>query len=97
MPKNKTFIEHLESDEFPFIDSGDKNNFRLFELIKEKYNFNLIAHRAAVWGILNPNGTWKGIIGMLQRNEIDFGVPAFRWAEERYSVMEHTTHTYQIQ
>lgn len=97
MPKNKTFFEHLESDEFPYIDSGDKNNYRLLELIKDMFNFNIIVHRAPVWGILSPNGTWKGVIGMLSRNEIDFSVPAFRWANERYSAFEHTTHTYHIQ
>lgn len=97
MPKNKTFMEHLESDEFPFIDSGDKNNFRLLELIKNMFNFNFVVHRASVWGILSPNGTWKGVIGMLSRDEIDFGVPAFRWANERYSAFEHTTHSYHIQ
>lgn len=87
----------MESDEFPFLDSGDKNNYRLFRLMKEMFNFNLIVHRAHVWGILQPNRTWKGIIGMLQRDEVDLGMPAFRWADERYGFYEQTTHTYLIQ
>lgn len=87
----------MDSDEFPFMDSGDKNNYRLFQLLKDMFNFNLIVHRASVWGILSPNGTWKGVIGMLSKDEVDLAIPAFRWANERYGAFEQTTHTYHIQ
>lgn len=79
------------------MDSGDKMGYRLFKLIKKMFNFNFIVHRAHVWGILRPNGTWKGVIDMLARDEIDFAMPTFRWANERYSAFEHTTNIYQIQ
>lgn len=79
------------------MDSGDKNNYRLYQLMMDMFNFKLFVHRASVWGILSPNGTWKGVIGMLSRNEVDLAVPAFRWANERYGVFEQTTHSYHIQ
>lgn len=90
-------MEHIESDEFPYIDSGDKMSFKLFQLMKKMYNFNLLVHRTHVWGIPSPNGTWNGVVGMLSRNEIDFAIPTFRWANERYLAFEHTTYIYHIQ
>lgn len=97
MPKNKSFMEHMDSDEMPYYDSGDKNNFRLMGIVKQMFNFNILLRRAQVWGILRPNGTWEGVIGLLSRDEIDFSVPSFRWGEERYTAFEHTTHSYLIQ
>lgn len=87
----------MESDEYPFLDSGDKHNHRLFALIKDMFNFKLLVYRASVWGMLSSNGTWKGVIDMLSKNEVDLAVPTFRWANERYGVFEQTTHTYHIQ
>lgn len=65
--------------------------------MKEMFNFNLVVHRAHVWGIRMPNGSWKGAIGMLSKDEVDMGMSAFRWATERFGVYEPTTHCYQIQ
>lgn len=97
LPKNKTFLQHIDSDEYPYLDSGDKNTYRLFQLIMEMFNFKLSVRRATAWGVLSSNGTWKGIIGMLSREEVDFGIPAYRWANERYGLFEQTTQSFYVQ
>lgn len=75
----------------------ERNNYRLFQLMMNMYNFTLLTHRALIWGAVSPNGTWKGGIGMLSRDEVDVCTSALRWANERYGIFEQTTHTYYVQ
>lgn len=79
----------MDSDEITIMDSGDKNNNRLFQLLKDKFNFNSIVHLFGVFSVQTEH-----VIGMLFKGQVDLAIPSFRWANERYGVFEQTMHTY---
>ncbi len=47
----------------------------VFENLKSIMNFTyeLTKPPDGVWGAIQPDGTWNGMVGMLSRGEIDIG------------------------
>ena len=38
------------------------------------FTFTIERPKDGEWGILQKNGSWTGMVGMLARQEIDFGI-----------------------
>ena len=53
--------------------------FNLLSLARDKMNFSysLVKSIDGSLGIQELNGSWSGITGMLQRQELDFSISAF--------------------
>lgn len=75
----------------------NRNMYRLFQLMSEMYNFKMAIRRTKIWGFLQPNGTWIGAIGLLNRSEVDICISGFRWENERYGAYDQTTDGYYVQ
>nr|QGW45456.1 ionotropic receptor 75f [Bradysia odoriphaga] len=98
LPPNKTFIEHIYSDDprYLYMDNMSKGNMRVFEILSEMYNFKMTIRRATVWGRIK-NNSWNGVVGLLNRSEIDMAISGLRWESDRYGVYEPTTNSFYVQ
>ncbi|KAJ6639576.1 hypothetical protein Bhyg_12323, partial [Pseudolycoriella hygida] len=74
LPPNKTFIEHIDSDDYPYFDNMSKSNYRVFQILMEWLNFSMVIRRSRNWGSLTSDGSWNGVVGLLNRTEIDISV-----------------------
>lgn len=79
------------------MDSMNRNVYRIFQLLMEMYNFKMTMRRSNIWGLLQPNGSWIGALGLLNRSEVDIGISGLRWENERYGAYDQTTNAYLAQ
>lgn len=56
-----------------------KSNQRVFQILSEMFNFKMSIRRATVWGRLR-NKTWNGVVGLLNRSEIDFAISGLAYS-----------------
>ncbi|XP_068214358.1 glutamate receptor ionotropic, delta-2-like [Palaemon carinicauda] len=65
---------------------------KVLEMLSAKMNFryNLIQPSDGGWGVLFPNGSWNGMIGMMIRKEVDFGLGPFGVTYIRSKVIDYT-------
>ncbi|XP_071548114.1 glutamate receptor-like [Panulirus ornatus] len=52
------------------------------------FDYELVRPSDGHWGTLLPNGSWSGMIGMVQREEVEFGLGPFTMTPERQAVCE---------
>nr|QGW45453.1 ionotropic receptor 75c [Bradysia odoriphaga] len=97
IPNNQTFMEHLESNEFPQINSLDRSTYKLFKLMMEMHNFKVLIHRTDHWVTVDSMGHWTGTLGMVQRGEVDFAITGARHQDDRYGQVDATANSYYIQ
>lgn len=64
----------------------------VWKQLEEILNFTSVHFPSVdnVTGIPEENGTWSGLVGMLQRKEIDVAVSEFIMDEQRSHVVEFT-------
>ena len=43
------------------------------------------------WGTLKANGSWSGVVGMLQRREVDVSVTDLSVTEARSAVIDYSS------
>ncbi|GFR02676.1 lig_chan-Glu_bd domain-containing protein [Trichonephila clavata] len=69
----------------------------LLNCLAEKLNFEyeVILPPEGGWGSRSENGTWDGIIGLIQNGKADFGMPALGMTEERSKYLDYSL-TYTI-
>lgn len=67
VPKNNTFLEHINSDENPRLHSMSKNNYRVVQLPMQMYNFKMNIRLTKIWGYLQPDGHWQGAVALINR------------------------------
>lgn len=91
--KNETLIEYLESNEEFLVDVQHRHHYQLFKVLAEKYNFSYFFHRAPLWGFYR-NGTYNGILGMYESNQIDFSVTPFRITIDRFDIVDFSITTW---
>lgn len=96
LPKNKTFMEYIDSDECPFMDTKERGNYRVIQVLMQMYNFKVKIRRGKIWGALQKDGFWIGVVGSLNRSEIDLSISSLRWENDRYDVLDQTTDTFYI-
>lgn len=78
------------------MDNMSKSNYRVFQILMQMYNFSMVIRRAKVWGAL-VNGSWNGVVGLLNRTEIDIAVSGLRWESDRYGVFDQTTNSFYVE
>lgn len=63
-------------------------HYGVVHVIRDLFKFRLFVHRTVTWGyLLNDSVSFDGMIGMLERREIDFGCsPAFFRVERLIAV-----------
>ena len=49
------------------------------------FTFNIERPKDGEWGILQKNGSWTGMVGMLARQEIDFGTIILKSFKNHYT------------
>ncbi|GFV94305.1 uncharacterized protein TNCV_2267591 [Trichonephila clavipes] len=59
---------------------------KLLDTLAEKLNFEyeLVQSPDNQWGSRNENGTWNGIVGLIQSGKADFAMPGLGITEERW-------------
>ncbi|GFS92592.1 glutamate receptor ionotropic, delta-2 [Trichonephila clavipes] len=64
----------------------------LLNCLAEKLNFEyeIILPSGGGWGSRYENGTWDGIIGLIQSGKADFGMPALGMTEERSKDLDYS-------
>lgn len=79
----------------PYLDTTHRLHFSVVRVVKEMFKFSLFIHRTNSWGYLALNSSdFDGMIGMLQRKEIDIGCsPAF-YRVERMIAVDYGEHTW---
>lgn len=78
------------------MDNMSKSNYRVFQILMQMYNFSMVIRRTKVWGAL-VDGRWKGVVGLLNRTEIDISVSGLRWESDRYGVFDQTTNSFYVE
>ncbi|GLV43552.1 Ionotropic receptor 75d [Carabus blaptoides fortunei] len=84
------------NDENRHVDTFNRFQFILWNYVKEFYNFTLIVDLRHIWGKELKNGTHTGMVGMLQRKEIDVGLSPLFYKEERIAVLNFLTPTFTL-
>lgn len=54
------------------------------------FTFSIIRPPDGKWGILEANGSWNGMVGMVSRQEVDFALGPFGMSTERSEVIDFT-------
>ncbi|XP_063840046.1 probable glutamate receptor [Scylla paramamosain] len=59
-----------------------------------EFNYDLVRPTDRVWGGPLPNGSWNGMLGQLQRQEVEFAVGPFGVTDLRETVCDFSTPLY---
>lgn len=92
---NDTLENYLTHHYKPYLDTTHRLHFSVVRVVKDMFRFKLFIHRTNSWGYLPINSSnFDGMIGMLQRKEIDIGCsPAF-YRLERMIAVDYGEHTW---
>ncbi|PSN34366.1 Ionotropic receptor 139 [Blattella germanica] len=82
---NPPSVRLLESDDGTLHVNGIIGH--AFGILKDLTNFNI--PREAKWGV-PENGTWDGMIGEIQRKEVDMAVNGFFMTSKRMDILDFT-------
>ncbi|XP_011502004.1 PREDICTED: glutamate receptor ionotropic, kainate 2-like [Ceratosolen solmsi marchali] len=86
---NPDTINHLTDYQDRHIDSITKCNYPWVLHLVNILNATVTFKQTNTWGYQNSNGSWGGMIGMLQRDEIDFGGTGSFLVKERIGVIQY--------
>ncbi|XP_011343034.1 glutamate receptor ionotropic, delta-1 isoform X2 [Ooceraea biroi] len=89
-------INHLTDFKDKSMDPVTKANYPWILHLVNRMNATISFEVANTWGYRKENGSWSGMIGMLQRGEIDIGGTATFLVPERLGVVQYIqlyTHT----
>ncbi|XP_046744265.1 probable glutamate receptor [Diprion similis] len=82
-------INHLTDFENRHIDTIAKVNYPWVLFLVEIMNATVSFEIVESWGYRDSNNTWSGMIGMLDRKEIDLGGTALFFTQERTDVIQY--------
>ncbi|KAK3913409.1 Glutamate receptor, partial [Frankliniella fusca] len=88
----RALVDHANTH----MDTETRFGFALATHLAEMYNFTLQLLVTPSWGYPQRNGTFDGMIGMLQRSEIDLGVTPAVITKERLAVADFTVQTWTL-
>ncbi|XP_071453249.1 ionotropic receptor 75a-like [Hetaerina americana] len=77
------------------IDTWTKINYIIVEHMSLDLNFKLILQQFDNWGY-QTNGSFDGLVGALQRQELDLGATGMLFKEDRLLVMDYVGETYKF-
>lgn len=78
------------------MDTKERGNYRVYQILMQMYNFRVVIRRGRIWGARKPDGFWKGVVGALNRSEIDLSITSLRWENDRYGMLDQTTDTFYV-
>ncbi|KAG7301285.1 hypothetical protein JYU34_014206 [Plutella xylostella] len=89
-----SFLEQSRPSGFDLLHK--KKYFTLLKYLRDMYNFNYELKRTTSWGYLNESagGAFDGMIGALQRGEIDIGGSPVFFRAERFKVLDYYMETW---
>ncbi|XP_028050022.1 probable glutamate receptor [Monomorium pharaonis] len=93
---NPNTINHLTDFKDKTVDPVTKANYPWILHIVNRMNATVSFEVTNSWGYRTENGSWSGMIGMLERQEIDIGGTATFLVPERIGVVQYIqlyTHT----
>nr|XP_031835539.1 ionotropic receptor 75a-like isoform X2 [Nomia melanderi] len=82
-------INHLTDYENKHIDSITKANYPWMLTMVARMNATISFRMTDSWGYKDQNGSWSGMVGLLQRGEIDIGGTGMFFIKERLDVLEY--------
>ncbi|XP_032690856.1 protein PTHB1-like [Odontomachus brunneus] len=85
---NPDTINHLTDYENKHIDSITRINYIWILHLANRMNATMSFNITNTWGYLDENGSWSGMMGMLQRREIDIGTSMY-FLTSRLNVAEY--------
>ncbi|XP_063706305.1 uncharacterized protein LOC134835358 [Culicoides brevitarsis] len=89
VPKGVTFLEFATKRIISNANSLSRAPYQVLLLISQKYNFRMHLKRTTQYGKLVDNNTrWTGLMGYLQRKEVDFASQSFVFALKRMPVID---------
>ncbi|XP_028048173.1 glutamate receptor ionotropic, delta-2 [Monomorium pharaonis] len=86
---NPDTINHLTDYKYNTIDPITKANYLWLHHLVSRMNATVNIYVANDWGAYDNNGSWNGMIGMLQRREIDIGGTHVWLLAHRIHIVEH--------
>ncbi|KAH0552744.1 hypothetical protein KQX54_014654 [Cotesia glomerata] len=86
---NPDTLNHLTDYKDKRIDAVTKANYIWMMHLVNRINATVTYTWRNTWGYQDQNGTWSGMIGLLDRNEIDFGGTATFLIKQRIGVIEY--------
>lgn len=98
-PFNDTLENYITHNYNPYLDTVHRLNFRTINLVQDYFNFQLHVKRTHSWGyVQNASSatTFDGMVGMVQRNEVDFGCSPAWFRTERLEVVDYGAQTWAI-
>nr|AQN78502.1 ionotropic receptor 75u [Meteorus pulchricornis] len=82
-------LNHLTDYKNKLVDAVTKANYIWLQHIAERMNVTVNFTWRNTWGYRDKNGTWSGMIGLLDRGEIDFGGTGTFLVGERIGVVDY--------
>ncbi|KAK0165908.1 hypothetical protein PV328_004386 [Microctonus aethiopoides] len=82
-------LNHLTDYKDKLVDAVTKANYVWLQLIAERMNVTVNFTLRNTWGYRDKNGTWSGMIGLLDRGEIDIGGTATFPTKDRIGVVDY--------
>lgn len=97
-PFNDTLEGYITHNYDPYLDTVHRLNFRTIGLVQDYLNFKLNVKRVKSWGYLQnaSSTTFDGMVGMVQRREVDFGCSPAWFRVERLEVVDYGAQTWSI-
>ncbi|CAD7080430.1 unnamed protein product [Hermetia illucens] len=86
----------LDDQRMRHIDTMAKANFPISRNLREDLNFNFDMQQADNFGWRRPNGSFDGMVGKLQRNEVDFGNVAIFMRLDRIPIVDFAADTIRV-
>nr|AKO90020.1 ionotropic receptor 75u [Microplitis mediator] len=86
---NPDTLNHLTDYKDKRIDAVTKANYIWMMHLVNQMNATVTYTWRDTWGYPDKNGTWSGMIGLLDRGEIDFGGTATFLIKQRIGVIEY--------
>lgn len=90
LPRIGTFIVNNTPDGKAHVVGGFEKTLLNIILQKFRMNYTLTCPHDGQWGSLDSNGSWSGLVGMIQRNEADIVMGGFAVTEQRTAVLKYS-------
>lgn len=98
-PFNDTLESYITNNYNPNFDTVHRLNFRTIGLVQDYFNFKLHVKRTHSWGYIQNASlatSFDGMVGMVQRSEVDFGCSPAWFRTERLQVVDYGSQTWAI-
>ncbi|XP_063974415.1 glutamate receptor ionotropic, kainate 4-like isoform X2 [Diachasmimorpha longicaudata] len=82
-------MNHLEDLKDKQVDVVTKVGYALSKLLAARMNVTVTFTFATSWGYKEKNGSWSGMIGSIDRNDVDFGATATFIVPSRIGVVDY--------